>query len=91
MTRQIVSMFKNFCCYNADVSHLSDGKSKNKIAAIFFPHSHACFISLQNSLFVKDCFEKEIPNPFINYFQKPESHHFLRMRSAFKNCFCTKS
>ena len=26
------------------------------------------FISSQNSLFVKDCFEKEIPNPFINYF-----------------------
>ena len=61
-----MSMFKNFCCYNADVSHLSDSKSKNKIAAIFSPHSHGCIISLQNSLF-----EKEIPNPFINYFQKP--------------------
>ena len=28
------------------------------------------FILSQNSLFVKDCFEKEIPNPLINYFQK---------------------
>ena len=44
------------------------------------------FISLQNSLFVKDCFEKEIPNPFIKYFQKSGSQHSHRMRSAFKNC-----
>ena len=27
-------------------------------------------ILLQNSLFVKDCFEKEISNPFINYYKK---------------------
>ena len=44
------------------------------------------FILLQNSLFVKDCFEKEIPNPFINYFQKSGSQHSHRTRSAFKNC-----
>ena len=44
------------------------------------------FISLQNSLFVKDCFEKEIPNPFINYFKKSGSQHSHRTRSAFKNC-----
>ena len=43
------------------------------------------FISLQNSLFVKDCFEKEIPNPFINYFQNPGSQHSHRTQSAFKN------
>ena len=28
---------------------------------------------LQNSLFVRDCFEKEIPNPFINYCQNSGS------------------
>ena len=44
------------------------------------------FTSLQNSLFVKDCFEKEIPNPFINYFQKSGSKHSHRTHSAFKNC-----
>ena len=44
------------------------------------------FISLQNSLFVRDCFEKEIPNPFINYFQKSGSQHSHRTRSTFKNC-----
>ena len=44
------------------------------------------FISLQNSLFVKDCFEKEIPNPFINYFQESGSQHIHRTRSAFKKC-----
>ena len=44
------------------------------------------FISLQNSLFVKDCFEKEIPHPFINYFQKSRSRHSHRTRSTFKNC-----
>ena len=44
------------------------------------------FMSLQNSLFVKDCFEKEIHNPFINYFQKLGSRHFHRTRSAFENC-----
>ena len=30
-------MFKNFCCCNAAESDLYDGKSKNKIAVIFFP------------------------------------------------------
>ena len=30
-------------------------------------------ILLQNSLFVKDCFEKEIPNSFINYYKKSGS------------------
>ena len=29
-------MFKNFCRFNAVVSDLYDGKSKNKIAVIFF-------------------------------------------------------
>ena len=33
-------MFKNFCRCNAAVSDLYDGKSKNKIAIIFFPNSH---------------------------------------------------
>ena len=42
------------------------------------------FISLQNSLFVKDYFEKELLSPFINYFQKSVSRH--RTCSAFKNC-----
>ena len=41
-------------------------------------------ISLQNSLFFKDCFENEIPNPFIKYFQKPGSRHSHRTRSAFE-------
>ena len=44
------------------------------------------FISLQNSLFVKDCFEKEIPHPFINYFQKAGSQYAHRTCSTFKNC-----
>ena len=44
------------------------------------------FISSQNSLFVKDCLEKEILNPFINYFQKSVSQHSHRTRSGFKNC-----
>ena len=34
---------------------------------------------------MKDCFEKEIPNPFINYFQNPGSQHSHRTQSAFKN------
>ena len=29
-------MFKNFCRYNAAVSDFYDGKSKNKIAVVFF-------------------------------------------------------
>ena len=41
---------------------------------------------LQSSLFVKNCFEKKTPNPFINCFQNSGSQHSRRMRSAFKNC-----
>ena len=44
------------------------------------------FILLQSSLFVKNCFEKEIPDPFINYFKKSGSQHSHRTCSAFKNC-----
>ena len=29
-------MFKNFCCCNTPVSDLYEGKSKNKIAIVFF-------------------------------------------------------
>lgn len=47
------------------------------------------FISLQNSLSVKDCYEKEIPSPFIHYFQKERSKHFHMKYSTL--CFCTKS
>ena len=43
------------------------------------------FISLQNGLFVKDCFKREIPNQFINYFQKSGSQHSHITCSAF--CF----
>ena len=34
----------------------------------------------------KDCFEKEIPNPFIIEFKKSRPQHSQRTRSAFKNC-----
>ena len=44
------------------------------------------FVSLQNSLPVKDYFEKEIPKSFINYFQKSGSQNSHRTRSAFKSC-----
>ena len=44
------------------------------------------FILLQNSLFMKDCFEKEILNPFFNYFKKSGSQHSHGTRSTFKNC-----
>ena len=59
----------------------SNNKTYNDLKILELPD----FISLQNSLFVKDCFEKEIPHPFINYFQKPGSQHFHRTRSAIKN------
>ena len=50
------------------------------------------YISFQNSLIVKNCFEKEIPKPLVNYFQKPRSQHSQRTRSAFRNCaFLPKS
>ena len=29
-------MFKNFCHWNAAISDLYDGRSKNKIAVVFF-------------------------------------------------------
>ena len=35
-------MFKHFCHCNAAISDVYDGKSKNKIAVIFFPNSHGC-------------------------------------------------
>ena len=44
------------------------------------------FILLENSFFVKDCLEKEISNPLINYFQESGPQHSHRTRSIFKNC-----
>ena len=38
-------MFKNFSRCNAAVSDLNDGKSKNKIAVIFFLNSHGCCLT----------------------------------------------
>ena len=68
----------NFLPFNSS----NINKTYNDLKVLKLPD----FISLQNSLFVKDCFEKEIPNPFINYFQKSGSQHSHRTRSAFKNC-----
>ena len=46
-TREIVSMFKNFCGCNAAVSDLYDGKSKNKkLLSYFFPNSHGCLMKI---------------------------------------------
>ena len=42
------------------------------------------FISLQDSLFLKDSFENEISSQFINYFQKSMPHYSHRTCSAFK-------
>ena len=47
ITIQIVFMFKNFCCCNAIISDLYDGKSKNKTAVIFFSNS---LVVLQKSI-----------------------------------------
>ena len=68
----------NFLPFNSS----SISKTYNGLKILKLPY----LISLQNSLFVKDCFEKEIPNPFINYFQKSGSEHSHTMRSAFKKC-----
>ena len=57
-------------------------KTYNDLKILILPD----FISLQNSLFVTYCFEKEIPNPFINYFQESGSQLSHRTRSSFKNC-----
>ena len=46
---------KNFLPYSSD-----NNKTYNDLKIRKMPD----FISLQNSLFMKDCFEKEIPNPF---------------------------
>ena len=73
----------NFLPFNSS----NINKTYNDLKILKLPH----FILLQNSLFVKDCLEKEIPNPFINYFKKSGSQHFHRTCSAFKNCFCNKS
>ena len=43
------------------------------------------FILSQKNLLVKDCFEKEIPNQFINCFQKSGSQDSDRKHSEFKN------
>ena len=57
-------------------------KTYNDLKSLKLPD----LISLQNNLFVKNCFEKEIPHPFIEYFQKSGSHHSQRTRSAFETC-----
>ena len=44
------------------------------------------FILLQSSLFVKNYFEKEISDQFINCFKKSGSQHSHRTCSTFKNC-----
>ena len=43
-------MFKTFCRCNAAVSDLYDGKSKNKIAVIFFPNFHGCIFQNEDNL-----------------------------------------
>ena len=63
-----------------DSSNIS--KTYNDLKILKLPD----FILLQNSLCVKDCFEKEIPHPFINFFQKSRSQHSHRTHSVFKNC-----
>ena len=50
----------NFLPFNSS----NINKTYNDVKILKLPD----FISLQNSLFVKNCFEKEIPNPFINCF-----------------------
>ena len=52
----------NFLPFNSS----NINKTYNDLKILKLPDS----ISLQNSLFVKDSFEKEIPNPFIKYFKK---------------------
>ena len=49
-------------------------KPNNDLKILKLPY----FILLQISLFVKDCFEKEIPNRFINYLKKSGSQHTHR-------------
>ena len=44
-------MFKIFCRCNAAVSDLNDGKSKNKIAVVFFPYfPWLCLIALASGI-----------------------------------------
>ena len=62
-------------------------KTYNDLKILKLPDS----ISLQNSLYVKDCFEKEIPNPFIKYFQKSWSQHsYIERATHLKTAFVPK-
>ena len=42
-------------------------------------------ISLQNALLVKNCFEKQLPQPLLNFFKKTTEQHNHSTRSASKN------
>ena len=43
------------------------------------------FISFQNALLVKNCFEKQLPQPLLNFFKKTTEQHNHSTRSALKN------
>ena len=42
-------------------------------------------ISLKNALLVKNCFEKQLPQPLLNFFKKTTEQHNHSIRSASKN------
>ena len=42
-------------------------------------------ISLQNALLVKNCFEKQLPQPLLNFFKKSIEQHNHSTSSALKN------
>ena len=44
------------------------------------------YISLQNALLVKDCFDEQLPKALINYFNKTNTQHEHWTRSASRNC-----
>ena len=43
------------------------------------------YISLQNALLVKNCFEKQLPQPLLNFFKKTTEQHNHSTCSASKN------
>ena len=43
------------------------------------------YISLQNSLLVKDCFDEQLPKPLTNCFKETNTQHDDLTRSASKN------
>ena len=43
------------------------------------------YISLQNALLVKNCFQKQLPRPLLNFFRKTTEQHNHSTRSASKN------